>query len=205
MAVDFGRFIVGGILAGRKVVNTIQPNSMYKFRNLLLAISLIITSNTVLAQTAKIVSGSTKFSVKFIMGTCNGTFAAPTGTAIFNEKNPENASFDIKIAANTFKTNNNTRDKDMKSDKYFYVEKYPNIHFKSSRVEKKEGKYQATGTLTMRDVSKTVTLPFEAKKNTDGSYLLTSTFEVNRLDYKIGEKDWKLKDVVTVNLEATAR
>ncbi len=175
----------------------------FKIRMLLLL--LIAFPHFLSAQTMRIVSGSAKFSVKFVLGTCNGKFAAPTGTAVFNEKSPENASFDIKIAANTFETNNNSRDKDMKSEKYFYVEKYPDIHFKSSRVEKKGGSYQATGTLTMRDVSKTVTLPFEAKKNADGGYNLTSTFEVNRLDYKIGEKDWKLKDIVTVTLQATAR
>jgi hypothetical protein len=50
-----------------------------------------------------------------------------------------------------------------------------------------------------------VTLPFDAKKNADGGYSLTSTFDVNRLDYKIGEKDWKLKDIVTVNLQATIK
>lgn len=172
---------------------------------LTLWIILTAFAGQVSAQTSKIVSGSTKFSVKFILGTCNGTFDAPRGEAVFSEKNPESAQFDVRIAANTFKTNNNSRDKDMKSDKYFWVEKYPDIHFKSSKVEKKGDKYQATGTLTMRDVSKTVTLPFDAKKNADGSYALTSSFDVNRLDYKIGEKDWKLKDIVTVNLQATIK
>jgi polyisoprenoid-binding protein YceI len=178
---------------------------MQAFLKTTLLFLLIITSYSVFAQTSKVISGSTKFSVKFVLGTCDGSFAGPTGEVVFNEKNPESASFDLKIVANTFKTNNNSRDKDMKSEKYFYVEKYPNIHFKSSKVEKKNGKYQAAGTLTIRDVSKTVTLPFEAKKNADGSYLLTSTFEINRLDYKIGEKDWKLKDIVTVNLQATIK
>lgn len=175
-----------------------------RIRLLFWIIFLAYAGNTS-AQTSKIVSGSTKFSVKFILGTCNGTFDAPRGEAVFNEKSPETASFDVRIAANTFKTNNNSRDKDMKSPKYFWVEKYPDIHFKSSKVEKKGDKYQATGTLIMRDVSKTVTLPFDAKRNADGSYSLTSSFDVNRLDYKIGEKDWKLKDIVTVNLQATIR
>ena len=137
-----------------------------------------------------------------MLGTCDGTFDAPKGSAVFNEKSPENASFEINIAANTFKTGNNSRDKDMKSDKYFYVEKYPNISFKSSKVEKKDGKYQATGKLTIRDVSKTATLPFDAKKNTDGTCAISSNFEINRLDYNIGTKDWKLKDVVKVSLKA---
>lgn len=172
---------------------------------LTLWILFALLAGQVSAQTSKIVSGSTKFSVKFILGTCNGTFDAPRGEAAFNEKNPENASFDVRIAANTFKTNNNSRDKDLKSSKYFWVEKYPDIHFKSAKVEKKGDHYQTTGTLTMRDVSRTVTLPFDAKKNADGTYSLTSTFDVNRLDYKIGDKDWKLKDIVTVNLQATIK
>lgn len=168
-------------------------------------VAMLILAGAASAQTSKIVSGSTKFSVKFILGTCNGTFDAPRGEAVFNEKTPESSSFDVRIPAATFKTNSNGRDKDLKSEKYFWVEKYPDIHFKSAKVEKKEGKYQATGTLTMRDVSRTVTLPFEAKKNADGTYALASTFDVNRLDYKIGDKDWKLKDVVTVTLQATIK
>lgn len=200
---DFRRPLRRRILAGRTLI-FIQTKT---YMRLLLTLCVMATvfAGHVSAQTTKIVSGSTKFSVKFILGTCNGTFDAPRGEAVFNEKNPENASFDVKIAAGTFKTNNNSRDKDLKSDKYFWVEKYPDIHFKSSKVEKKGDKYQATGTLTMRDVSKTVALPFDAKKNADGSYSLTSSFDINRLDYKIGEKDWKLKDIVTVNLQATIK
>ncbi|MCF0061254.1 YceI family protein [Dyadobacter chenwenxiniae] len=164
-----------------------------------------IVSNMAFGQTSKVISGSTNFKVKYVLGTCDGTFDAPKGEAVFNEKSPENASFNIDIAANTFKTGNNSRDKDMKSEKYFDVEKYPNIHFKSTKVEKRSGKYEATGKLTIRDVTKTVTLPFEAKKNSDGTYALSSTFEVNRLDYKVGTKDWKLKDVVTVDLKAVIK
>ncbi|WP_229253694.1 YceI family protein [Dyadobacter sp. NIV53] len=135
---------------------------------ILLLLTFVLTTEKSYSQTSKIVSGSTDFSVKFIFGTCHGTFDAPKGSAIFNEKNPGSSSFDLTIAANTFKTGNNTRDKDMKSEKYFYVSKYPEIHFKSTKVEKKGDKFQATGSMTIRDVSKTVTLPFEAKKMLTG-------------------------------------
>jgi polyisoprenoid-binding protein YceI len=157
------------------------------------------------AQTTAIVSGTTDFSIRFVLGTCNGTFDGPKGEARFDEKHTEDASFDITVPAASFKTNNNSRDKDLKSEKYFYVTKYPNIHFKSSKVERKDGKYLATGTLSIRDVARKVMLPFEAKKNNDGSYNLSSTFDINRLDYKVGEKDWKLKEVVTVKLKAVIR
>lgn len=156
-------------------------------------------------QTSKVISGSTSFSIKFVLGTCNGTFDAPKGSANFNEAKPESSSFELTIAAASFNTNVNSRDKDMKSEDYFFVSKYPNIRFKSSNVERKGTSYQATGTLTIRDVSKTVTLPFDAKKNSDGSYVLSSTFSINRLDYNIGEKNWKLRDEATVNLKAVIK
>ena len=175
------------------------------FIKILFLFILISVTETGYSQTSKVISGSTDFRVKFIFGTCHGTFDAPKGSAVFDDKNPAKASFNLTITANTFKTGNNTRDKDMKSEKYFYVSKYPDIHFKSTKVEKKDGKYQATGSMTIRDISKTVTLPFEAKKNADGSYVLSSTFEINRLDYKLGEKDFKLKDIVTVDLKAVIK
>ena len=157
------------------------------------------------AQTSKVISGSTDFSVKFILGTCNGTFDAPKGAAIFNPDNLSASALNLTIPANTFKTNSDKRDKDMKSDSYFNVVKYPDIHFKSSKIEKTGSKYQAIGTLTIKDVSKTITLPFEAKKNAEGSYAISSTFDINRLDYKIGKSDWKLKDVVTVTIKAVIK
>lgn len=166
---------------------------------------IILSFCSAQAQTTRIVSGSTNFRVKFILGTCDGTFDAPKGSAVFDEGNLKNSSFNISIAASSFKTNNNSRDKDMKSEKYFFVSKYPEIRFKSSKVEKTGGQYQATGTLTIRDVSKTVTLPFLAKKNNDGGYSLSAKFDINRLDYNIGSKDWKLKDIITVDLKAEIR
>ncbi len=54
------------------------------------------------AQTSKVVSGSTDFSVKFILGTCNGTFDAPKGGAIFDPNNLNASAFNLTIAANSF-------------------------------------------------------------------------------------------------------
>jgi polyisoprenoid-binding protein YceI len=176
-----------------------------KIRQILFVLLLWTTTNYVRAQTSTIISGSTDFSIRFVLGTCYGTFQGPKGEARFDEKHPEEAFFDITVAAATFNTNSNLRDKDMKSEKYFFVTKYPNIHFKSSKVERKDGNYIATGTLTIRDVAKKVILPFEAKKNNDGTYSLSSTFDLNRLDYHVGDKNWKLKEVVTVKLKAVIK
>jgi polyisoprenoid-binding protein YceI len=168
-----------------------------------LVFSALIVSGAA-AQTSRIVSGSTSFSVKFVLGTCDGTFDAPKGSAVFDDHNPAKSSFNITIAASSFDTGNSSRDNDMKGEKYFHVLEYPEIHFKSTQVEKHGNAFQATGMLTIRDVSKTVTLPFEAKKTQNG-YSLSNQFEINRLDYHIGKKDWKLKDIVAIKLSAEIR
>lgn len=64
---------------------------------------------------------------------------------------------DIKTASIT--TDNEARDKHLRSDDFLNAEKYPSILFKSTKVEK-TGKdaYKIHGTLTIRDVTKPVVL-----------------------------------------------
>ena len=68
--------------------------------------------------------------------------------------------FTIKTAS--INTDNADRDKHLKSPDFFDVEKNPEITFKSSKVTPAgKDKYNVDGTLTLRGVSKPVTLPVE--------------------------------------------
>lgn len=152
------------------------------------------------AQNNPILSGSTKFGVKFIFGTCNGTFDPPSGKVQFKESDLDKAYFDLKVPVESFNTRISRRDKDMKSADYFDVAKYPYIHFKSTKVYKKGNAYETVGMMTIKDVSKEVILPFTAEKQSDGSMLLKSNFMINRLDYKVGEKSKKMKEEVQLEM-----
>jgi polyisoprenoid-binding protein YceI len=152
------------------------------------------------AQTNPILSGSTKFKVKFIFGTCSGTFDAPNGKVQFKESELDKSYFDLKVPVESFNTSISRRDKDMKSDAYFNVAKYPDIHFKSTKVYKKGDAFETIGMMKIKDVSKEVILPFTAEKQSDGSTLLKSNFTINRLDYKVGEKSKKMKEEVELEM-----
>ena len=65
----------------------------------------------------------------------------------------ETASIDTGVA---------DRDKHLRSSDFFDAAKYPEIHFKSTAVEKAESGYRITGALTIRDVTRPVTLELEA-------------------------------------------
>jgi polyisoprenoid-binding protein YceI len=171
-----------------------------KTRFVLLTLIYMFVCLGVQAQNNPILSGSTKFKVKFIFGTCKGTFDPPSGKVQFKESELEKAFFDLKVPVESFDTNLERRDKDMKSAAYFNVEKYPDIHFKSTKVYKKGEVYEAVGMMHIKDVSKEVVLPFTAEKQSDGSTLLKSNFMINRLDYKVGEKSKKMKEEVELEM-----
>ncbi len=157
------------------------------------------------AQTSAIISGNTSFSIGSVAGTVRGTFEAPTGTFVFDPADLSKARIDISIATVSIFTDHKRRDADAKSEKYLGVEQFPTIHFTSTAVTAKGNAYVTTGNLRIKDTTKVVTLPFNAKRNEDGTYSLSSTFEINRLDYGIGGKTFMLRNLATVSMDAVAK
>ncbi|WP_257667543.1 YceI family protein [Parapedobacter tibetensis] len=174
-------------------------------KKITLAIMATLLTTAMSAQTASIVSGNTSFSIGSIVGTLQGTFEAPKGKFVFDPANLSATRIDIAIPANSVFTDHKRRDSDAKGEKYLDVERFSTIRFVSTKVEAKDTGFLATGNLTIKDITKTVTLPFDAKKNQDGTYSLSSTFEVNRLDYGVGGKTFMLRNVATVHMDALAR
>ena len=100
------------------------------------------------------------FQVRHLVTQVRGNFNDYQGTINLDPANLEKSSVDFKIKADSIDTNVADRDKHLKGEDFFYVEKYPEITFKSKTI-KKTGKdtYDVAGTLTMRGVAKEVTLP----------------------------------------------
>jgi polyisoprenoid-binding protein YceI len=98
-------------------------------------------------------------------------------------------SFSLDIAS--LDTNQSQRDGHLKSPEFFDAEKYPKITFKSTSLEKTDDdEYKLTGDLTIRDVTKSVTLDAEFGGATDDFYGNTKAgFEVSG---KINRKDFGL-------------
>jgi polyisoprenoid-binding protein YceI len=71
------------------------------------------------------------------------------------------SSVAVVIKTASIDTGNEKRDNHLRSADFFDAEKYPEITFQSKRIEKKGDGYIAVGTLTMRRVSKQITIHFE--------------------------------------------
>lgn len=121
-----------------------------------------------------------------------------------------NPEFEVTVKTTSIDTDNANRDKDLRSEEYFDVAEYPTLTFKSTGFEQmRSKKFKLTGDLTIRGITKTVTL--EGKLNgvimDPKTQKLKAGMElkgtISRLDFKVGGKTPMLgSDVdIIVNLE----
>ena len=134
-----------------------------------------------------------------------GSLAAPEGDIVFNPEDLTRSSFQVTIKAESINTDNESRDEHLKEVDYFDVKKYPLISFVSSfiRATGKKDSYEAKGTLTIKDTSREINLPFKAVKNGNG-WLFNGGFTMNRKDYGIGGSS-TLSNELTVDINVVAR
>ena len=130
-----------------------------------LGLALLLPTASNAASTYDIDSShaSAAFSVKHMMVTnVRGEFGKVTGTVVIDDKNPSKSTVNVEIDASTIDTRNEKRDGHLKSPDFFDAAKYPKVTFKLTKVAKAgKGKLKVTGLLTMRGVSKSVTLDVE--------------------------------------------
>ena len=157
------------------------------------AAMLIMVAAVSAADTYKIdpVHSHIGFTVRhLVISNVRGNFTDFSGTIIYDPIELAKSSVDVTIKTASINTDNPDRDKHLKSPDFFDVEKFPEITFKSDRIEKKGEKFVAAGKLTMRDVTKEVTISFEflgTAKDPWGSFRMgiEGATSVNRQDYGI--------------------
>jgi len=133
------------------------------------------------------------FAVKHLMiSTVRGQFKGITGTITWDDQDITKSTVDVTIDSTTVDTSEPMRDKDLKSEKFFDVAKYPTITFKSKKVEAvSAGKLKITGDLTIHGVTKEAVLDVEGPtppvKDPWGNTRVaaSATTKVNRQDYGV--------------------
>jgi len=91
-------------------------------------------------------------------------------------------------------TGSDSWDGKLRTPAFFDAAKYPEIRFESRSVKKVHGKWEATGSLTIHGVTKTITLPFEIQGRFDGPQAdehigIHATFSFDRREYGMAWKD----------------
>ena len=156
------------------------------------ALPVIATAQTV-TWTIDPGHSAATFSVRhMVVANVKGEFAGPVGTATFDPKDLKTLRVEATIDAWTINTRNPDRDKDLRSDLFFDVAKYPRITFKSRSVTVEgPGKLKVLGDLTIKGVTKAVTLDVEGPtaeiKDIWGSRRIgvTASTTIDRRDFGI--------------------
>jgi polyisoprenoid-binding protein YceI len=100
------------------------------------------------------------FQVRHLITKVRGRFTDFEGVIHADEADPSKSTVAFTIKADSIDTSAPDRDKHLVSEDFFFVEKYPTITFNSTSVEKvSEGEFAVTGDLTIRGVTRQVTLP----------------------------------------------
>jgi polyisoprenoid-binding protein YceI len=132
-----------------------------------------------------------QFAVKHMMvSTVRGEFQNVTGTVDIDDKDITKSRVDVTIDAASINTRVQKRDDHLRSPDLFDVQNHPKLTFKSTKVEKaKDGKLLVTGDLSIRGVTKPVTLTVtslsQPAKNPWGGVVrgVTATGRINRKDF----------------------
>lgn len=102
------------------------------------------------------------FSVRHLVITnVKGNFASFSGEITFDENDTIKSSANVIIDIASINTSNADRDKHLRSADFFDVEKYPEMTFVSTGVEKDGDDMILNGRLTMHGVTKDISIPFE--------------------------------------------
>ena len=123
--------------------------------------TLVLAAGLLPAADYKIDSAhsAAEFKVKHLMvSNVRGTFSKVNGMLEFDAKNLATAKVDATIDVATVDTREPDRDKHLKSPDFFDAEKFPQMTFKSRKWAAAGKDYKVTGDLTIRGVTKEVTL-----------------------------------------------
>jgi polyisoprenoid-binding protein YceI len=145
-----------------------------------------------------------------------GYFSDFSGSINYDAADATKSSVEFTAKATSINTGNDGRDKHLRSADFFEVEKYSDITFKSTKIEKRGNNIVATGDFTMKGVTKQIQLPVTfngmMKHPRNGSILMGFSIEttVNRRDYGINYGNIlpngiaSLSDDVKINLQIEA-
>ncbi len=91
-----------------------------------------------------------------------GRFDEVSGAWTIDDENPAASSVKFEVKVASIDTNNGDRDKHLKSPDFFNAAQFPTISFSSTSVTKSDAThYDVTGDLTLKGVTKAVTVRME--------------------------------------------
>src|SRR3977135_854809 len=146
------------------------------------------------------------FSVQHL-GIANtyGRFNDISGPVVFDKDNPSKSSVELSVLVESLDTNNSIRERSLKSPDFFNAKQFPTLTFKSTKVEGGGDTLKVSGDLTIRGVTKPVTVDF--KKGGEGKGIFgemrgggETRFTIKRSNFGMNFQQGAVGDEVSIIL-----
>lgn len=132
-----------------------------------------------------------------------GAFDKFSADIRFDPKDLAGSRFDVRIDTASVDTKDSERDETLRGADLFDVKRFASAHYVADKFTYQGGnKYSATGKLKLRDVTKDVPIEFTFESK-DGGAWLKGTAKIQRLDFGVGQGEWK--DTSTVGNDVQVR
>ncbi|MBV1774374.1 YceI family protein [Burkholderiaceae bacterium DAT-1] len=163
------------------------------------AMAAVIAASTLTVGYARPVDAK-KSEVAFVFTQMNvpvtGRFKAFVADAEFAPAHPEQGKVSVSIDLLGTDAGSPDANESLKTDAWFASKRFPRATFTASGFKAiAGGKFEATGTLSLKGRTAQVTIPFSSRTDAAGQWL-EGAFPLQRLSWKIGEGEWA--DVGTV-------
>ncbi len=139
------------------------------------------------------------YSITFSSDDADGLFKDFKGSLLFDEQNPGAGKFDVVIEVASINTGNGLQNKHAKSDEWFDVAKYPQIHFVSRSITKTARRIPGNGRFGHAWSKEIDHYPFTFKKTAQGG-TFAGSFTVNRNDYKLGKPGGDVGEQIKIDI-----
>ncbi|WGH74969.1 YceI family protein [Tenacibaculum tangerinum] len=130
-------------------------------------------------------------------GSHNGVVSLEKGTLDIEDGNVKSGEFIIDMTSITCKDleagdGKEDLENHLKSGDFFDIEKFPRAKFEVTSSEVKDGKVHVTGNLTLRDVTKSITIPATVTEADGMATFKSDVFSIDRTDFGVTYKSKKI-------------
>jgi polyisoprenoid-binding protein YceI len=148
-----------------------------------------------------------------MISTVHGQFKDFDGVLDINDSDLTHSHLEGTVKAGSIDTQDANRDAHLRSADFFDAEKHPDLHFVSTKIEKKaDDEYRVTGNLTIRDVTHPVTFDVTEEgrgKDPWGGQRIgfTGRLSLNRKDFGLSWNvaleagGWLVHEQVKINID----
>jgi polyisoprenoid-binding protein YceI len=140
------------------------------------------------AQGVLIEKSEIRFAFRKMGVGLSGRFRRWKANIVFLPRDLAHSKVEIDIDLSSLDVANDEFEGELKQPAWLDVERHPVARFVSTSIKHQGGnRYQVTGTLSLKGITREITVPMTLRKDASGNNVAEGSFALNRLEHKLGE------------------